>query len=206
MFSWNKSIVYTSPVFFRANITNSFKLTPILKTFFSTGNLVAASKFLRNVAENIESNLSVNTQTIRMANLVIGLLLSTKSVAHAIYARTIASRIFFFLSCLSESVAAVNCGLSLYDKCSTPIDSIIANTMVYSFYMAGKNLDDLHDHFNNVSVPVPSSIGTPRGGSQNYNHLPNFLFPTKVYHIELLNGTLLRMVKIINTNHSLLNE
>ena len=90
-------------------------------------NLVDSSESLKNMAQAMDPN-----QITKMANLLVGSFLSTKSVTHAIYARTMASKIFFFLSCVSGSVATIDSSLSLYDKCSAPINGLIANAPITS--------------------------------------------------------------------------
>lgn len=167
-------------------------------------NLADTSESLRNVAQAMDP-----TQITKMANLVVGSFLSTRSVAHAIYARTMASKIFFFLSCVSGSIATIDSTFSLYDQCSTPINGLVANAMAFSFYMAGENLEHLHDHFKKLKEPIPSpspnfqKILTPRGGSQNFDHQiyqSNFSSTSKVYYIKLPNESLLKIVKIVNLN------
>ena len=169
-----------------------------------TENLADTSESLRNVAQAMDP-----TQITKMANLLVGSFLSTRSVVHAIYARTMTSKIFFFLSCVSGSVATIDSTFSLYDQCSSPINALVANSMAFSFYMAGRNLEHLHDQFNRLKQPIPApspnfqKILTPRGGSQSFDHQiyqSNFSSTSKVYYIKLPNESLLKIVKIVNLN------
>lgn len=169
-----------------------------------TENLADTSESLKNVAQFTDPN-----QITKMANLVVGSFLSSRSVAQAIYARTMASRIFFFLSCVSGSVATIDSTFSLYDQCSGTINSLVANAMAFSFYMAGRNLEHLHDQFNKIKEPIPEpspnfqKILTPRGVSKNFDHQiyqSNFSSTSKVYYIKLPNQSLLKIVKIVNLN------
>lgn len=91
-------------------------------------NLADTSESLRNVAQAMD-----HTQITKMANILVGSFLSTRSVTHAIYARTMASKIFFFLSCVSGSVVTIDSTFSLYDQCSAPINALVANAMSFSF-------------------------------------------------------------------------
>ena len=169
-----------------------------------TENLADTSESLRNVAQAMDP-----TQITKMANLLVGSFLSTRSVVHAIYARTMTSKIFFFLSCVSGSVATIDSTFSLYDQCSSPINALVANSMAFSFYMAGRNLEHLHDQFNKLKYPIPApspnfqKILTPRGGSQSFDHQiyqSNFSSTSKVYYIKLPNESLLKITKIVNLN------
>ena len=169
-----------------------------------TENLADTSESLRNVAQAMDP-----TQITKMANLLVGSFLSTRSVVHAIYARTMTSKIFFFLSCVSGSVATIDSTFSLYDQCSSPINALVANSMAFSFYMAGRNLEHLHDQFNKLKEPIPApspnfqKILTPRGGSQSFDHQiyqSNFSSTSKVYYIKLPNESLLKITKIVNLN------
>lgn len=144
-----------------------------------------------------------------MTNVLVGSFLATRSITCAIYSRTMASRIFFFLSCLSGSVATIDSTFSLYDQCSAPINALVANAMSFSFYISGVNVEQLYDRFNKVKEPVPEptpnfqKILTPRDGSQNFDHQiyqSNFSSTSKVYYIELPNESLLKIVKIVNLN------
>ena len=142
------------------------------------------------------------TQITKMANLLVGSFLSTRSVTHAIYARTMASKIFFVLSCLSGSVATIDSTFSLYDQCSAPINALVANAMSFSFYMAGRNLEHLHDQFNKLKEPIPApspnfqKILTPRGGSINNLHKFDYLLGEGEGHFAVPRSQRIYFIKL----------
>lgn len=119
----------------------------------------------------------------KVLNTLVGAILATRSINEIMYAKTLASQVFFFLSCVNGCLASINSSQSLYsdymyNQCSTPVTALVANSMAFSFYLAGKQAEYLY--LKNVPQPAPVETKTPnfekilppRGG--NFYNLHQF--------------------------------
>ena len=144
---------------------------------------------MKRTIEVIETNFLAKfsleyDKSIKVLNILIGGILATRSINEITYSKSVASQLFFLLSCVNGATEAISSTRSLfnesiYNQCSTPITALVANSMAISFYLAGKQAEN--KFLENLPQPVPSPVETPnfqkilpgRGGNQKYLHQSN---------------------------------